>query len=61
MENLNYIRINEKKTKNIRVGDTLDDLEPTTDKIAFKYTKKFNNDNKLKKIDEEGIQSFHNL
>ena len=49
--------INKGKTKIIRMGTKLDDLEPTPDEVAMKYAKNFtllgiNIDNKLKKMDE---------
>ena len=35
------IEINKGKTKIIRIGTRLDDLEPTTNEKAFKYAKNF--------------------
>ena len=45
------------KAKIICIGDRLNDLEQTTNEVAFEYAKEFtllivNIDNKLKKIDE---------
>ena len=69
-ENLIYVRdifvefseisgleINEGKTKIIRIGTRLDDVVPTTNEVAFKYSQKFTLlgveiDNKLRKLDE---------